>query len=1212
MNTSTLQNIEMTVHYARTNRLHLHEYLMRQVKQLLKDGERHGTGDCQSLRSTGVSFRTTPYSVEGLSSFGVLMKVTIQAPATFTHPIKFSKDMYPLNENESNFKIDRPNNYLCNFDWYAFLNDEIVDCPDKIKSAMLELINNSSQTRFSNIWINVLAVHLYFHTYDLGHDLVNLMHWILNGWDELPFHDVDDTFKDVLPGTSTMWPAMIYKYLSVCFDYICGNVTQIEALMAFQVALNQAEFRYQDTKLLTKNAYTLGIKVLLDDLPPAPTPIFTASGAFQSEFIKDTSEIWDDGEKESRLKEMKEKVDPIFWDFFLKVKERIKTVEDVIRFDTIARCFRGDRMYEGTLIDLAVRDAVEPSVHGPGVPAPKPTLYDKHDTSLIYDARYPADSFMSKVQEFYDLYIEILANQVDLRDPDNQFINYLSTSSAGYKLPMPDEILKRIHNKKFQRLLAKVGGKRVVQAALNVKSANSMENFTEMTLAQTTAIVRKQVERRQRLIASINNTNLENGYPTYLANKAFSAVHDAAEHGKQTGNWQDLFKLLRVTTNNETICSSQDIKGMDTSVQLAVAKNQQFGAMKILNGKTVDSGPFVNTVKECLNEYGDTVMVPLNGAQQRIAYAEKLGTKVTVTKSKIFGELPNKEGAFPSGQLNTSNHHTQFLILAFEAAILQWTNEHKFAIGMSHLGVMGDDVAMALVCRIDTAQTFLSYLRERMFELGFVVEQDESMNMITFLQQQVINGRFNGFANRITPFTREDHKVRKSIPESCAEMQAVFDDLVARVYDPAAMLRFHRIFAFVTLSKHVMLVPTNKYDQLVKILSKYVKVFTYELNKDTSKQDMRFLGFQIPYTYFFLHGGGSIPPESFERLDGTYTKEYEITSPKGEVLRRFLYDLSNSGDLNQEVLAMYNINVAYFFIDTKWLTVKQDVRDETIDHGIVNSLARNLESLEKGDRRETSRRAHAMLATLGVKVPRASVYGYQINERIKKTLVNVEESVDEVKAVSSIQVELLLRKLHNYKVKSYHTDKHHKFYMEGRPAVSVKRTPEYFALAHTSLTKAMWPGSPLHNLYVRQDHVPDASGAFATALAHSQGHFKNFKYDREAFQLSVKLASQHPIGSIVMNLFFEAINATEKVQATWIQAIEYYLQYKDYVYPFSTNPRCMFYIDERADSVMPLIDVATLPASVHERALAVRQSYVYFTSHVTELEDNVFHLIYRG
>nr|QRW41801.1 MAG: RNA-dependent RNA polymerase [Elemess virus] len=1209
MNASILSDLETIVHSARTNRYKLFEYLTGKTSKLKVDSEGMGACDVESSVA-GASFRSTRYSVQGLTSFGHSLQFDILVPPEIVQPPKFVRMMYPLADNETGFEHERPSNYLCNFDWYDFIHDEHIDYPERFIPAIRELIDNSAQTRFSNIWVNVFSIHLYLNMNNIGSQLVQLMYWILNGWEEFPFRDVGDTFQDVLPNTSTMWPLLIYKYLSVCFDFICGNVSEIEALMAFQIGLNQAKEHYQDVKLKQKSHYVTWTKILLDKIGTATVPRYIASGLFRGQYTASTSEIFDPDEKQKRIRDMRENVDPLFMQYYNASVNEIHTIEDIIRLDTIARCARDDRTYYGTLIELAAKDAIEPHVYGPGVPAPIPLLTDRYDTSMMYDAEYPKDHFISKIQEFAELYIDLLSEKVNMRDADNQFINFLSTSSAGLKIPMPDEILRRIHDEKFKRLLIKIGGKRVVQAALTINLANDMNHFVEMTIALTVAIIRKQIERRQRSIASINNTALENSHPTYIANKSFSSIHRAPAHGKQSGNSSDLHNLLFVTTTKGTVCSSQDVKGMDTSIQLNVARNQQILAMRVLDGKSFDTGPFTTVTKECVNRDGVIIMKTLNGAQQRIAAAEKLGTKVTVIRSKYFGDMPNQEGTFTSGLLTTSNHHTQFLVLAIEAAALEWSKEHAVAIGITEMMVLGDDIFLSFASPIPVVRQFMDFLVNKFLQIGLSLEKDESTNMATFLQQQVIKGRFNGFANRISPFAREDHKVRKSVPESCSEMQALFDDLVARVYDPHSMLRFHRLFAFVTLSKHVMLVPSDKYDKLKSIVSSRLKVYEYDMNDKKEHQDLRFFGLQIPYLYFFLHGGGSIPPESFQRLDMTYTKEYGVLSPRGEVLRRFLFDLSNSKVLDQEILALYNIHVAYFFIDTKWLSLSEQIRSDSIDYDIVNSLARNLESIEKGDSREISRRAFANLASLGVDLPRSTVYGYQINERIKTVLQAVEESTSEVLMVSDAQVSLLMTKFLNYRVKSLSNDLHHAFTMT--PVKNDRlfvHTPEFYALRNIALTKSMFPGSPIYNLYIKQDHTTNVTGLLATALAHSQGHYKNFRYDRQAFQESLGLAHKYGLGSNVLNLFFEAIHASEQVRQVWRDAIRYYMQFGEFVYPYSTNPRRMFYIDERPASILNLVDPKSLPKSVHARALAIRQSYVYLTSHLEVLEDYSYFIL---
>nr|WLG20788.1 MAG: RNA-dependent RNA polymerase [Fako virus] len=1164
----------------------------------------------------------TPFMMKS-SLHNLYIQVKCQIPESIIQPPLYNNDMYPLNNNKTNFLENRPFNYLCNFDWYEFLSrtkDELGMHYNMIR----DLISMSSQTRYSNIWSNISGIIMYLRQYQRGFAIRSILVKLLKQWDNFPFFDTWDGFKDVLPRTSTAWPLLFYAFMSVTFDYICENISEGEAIVCFQNHLENAQISYQDTKLAKKNSYTLWLKYECHNLRVALTPRYDYTGTVSGNFLKDTTEYIIDNEFEDNELAMKNDLLPSFYTILQQLRKEIKTVEDIIRILTICYSARDDRTYYGTLMELAISKAIKPQVAGSIVPAPIPTSWLQKDPKMILSAIYPSNSFLSQMQEFYRRYYPALKREIDVHALSASFINFLSTASAGVGIELPEEVINMVRDKRLLYLLKKGSGKRVLQEALLVEKYNDLDPIINDFVRLIKIVVRKQIERRQRGIAGIPNNVLKINQVTYEANKPFSKIARAPSHGKQSGNASDIHDLLFYTTQEDVshievngkrqmrgiVISSADVKGMDTHIQINAAMNQHLGAIEILDGIQYDVGPFRQTNAIVQDIQGNVYEKSLNGGQQAIAFGLANFSQTTGINSKYFGQIPNQEGTFPSGLITTSNHHTQMLTLLIETALTTFSREFGKSMAISHLMILGDDVSLMLHGNDKDINFFMKYLVEKFSQLGLILERDESRNFGVFLQQHVINGRFNGFSNRIAIFTSEDYKTRKSVRESCTEYNALIDDIIFRTYNVRKLLQFQRIHQFVVLSKYVFRVQNYKYESLKAKLSKRMNVFEYELRlRDNDKIDaqnrymLRFIGIQIPYTYFQYSGGGEIPPESFQKKDGSFTYEYSIYSPRGKWLRKFLYDVSHDRrdakfHIDHEMMKLYNLDVCDFLIHYNMLDIQEEIRSTIIDRELISKLAMNLESLEHSNARMISRRASESLRSMGIRLPANGVYGYQINERLVKVLQNIQQSDYEVKMVGDALFTAIMEKFEHHKVRMEKGDKLHNFTLDfSNKEDKIPINKKMLALHNISISKNMAPYSDAWMLYTCLDNTYNTSSDLATALAHSQGHFKSFQYDRDMFAESVKIASKHGIGSLPMELFFEASNIRDTAQLKWIEAIKYYVQFKDYLYPYSLNPRRLFFIPEQVSSVSNLLNQENIPEDINKKALLFRRAYAYVLSH---------------
>nr|BBN21017.1 VP2 [Aedes pseudoscutellaris reovirus] len=1164
----------------------------------------------------------TPFRMKS-SLNNTYIQVKCQVPKLITQPPLYNNDMYPLNHNNTNFLEDRPFNYLCNFDWFEFLSrtkDELGMHYNMIR----DLISMSSQTRYSNIWSNISGIIMYLRQYERGFALRSILVRLLTYWNNFPFFDTWDGFKDVMPKTSTAWPLLFYAFMSVAFDYICENISEGDAIVCFQNHLENAQIGYQDTKLEKKNGYTLWLKYECHNLRVALTPRYDYTGTVYGNFLKDTTEYIITNEFQENEVKMKSLLNPSFYKILQQLRKEIKTVEDIIRLLTICYSARDDRTYYGTLMELAISKAIKPQVAGSIVPKPIPTSWLQKDPKIVISAKYPSTSFLSQMQEFYRRYYPALQREIDVHALSASFINFLSTASAGVGIELPEEIVNMVKDKRLLYLLKKGSGKRVLQEALLVEKYNDLDPIISDFVRLIKIVVRKQIERRQRGIAGIPNNVLKINQVTYEANKPFSKIARAPSHGKQSGNASDIHDLLFYTTQEDIshieingkrqmrgiVISSADVKGMDTHIQINAAMNQHFGAIEILDGIQYDVGPFRQTRAVIQDIQGNVYERNLNGGQQAIAFGLANFSQTTGINSKYFGQIPNQEGTFPSGLITTSNHHTQMLTLLIETAVIAFTNEFGKSIAIAHLMILGDDVSLMLHGNDKDVNFFMKYLVEKFSQLGLILERDESRNFGVFLQQHVINGRFNGFSNRIAIFTSEDYKTRKSVQESCTEYNALIDDVIFRTYNVRKLLQFQRIHQFVVLSKYIFRVQNYKYEKLKAKLATRLNVFEYDLkvhnnsHENVQNQNMlRFIGIQIPYTYFQCSGGGEIPPESFQRKDGSFTYEYSIYSPKGKWLRKFLYDVSCTSDDNKfriddEVMKLYNLDVCDFLIHYNMLNIQEEIRATIIDRELISKLAMNLESLENSNARMISRRASESLRSMGIRLPANGVYGYQINERLVKVLQNIQQSDYEVKMVGDALFTAIMERFDSHKVRIEKGDILHNFTLDfSDKSDRLVINKKMIALHNISISKNMAPYSDAWMLYTCLDHTYNASSELSTALAHSQGHFKSFQYDRDMFAESVKIASKHGIGSLPMELFFEASNIRDSAQLKWIEAIKYYIQFKDYLYPYSINPRRLFFIPEQVSSVSNLLNQDNIPADANKKALMFRRAYAYVLSH---------------
>nr|UGZ05875.1 hypothetical protein [Clanis bilineata cypovirus] len=1090
---------------------------------------------------------------------------SIHIPNELSNPLPYDPADYPLCPNDRTFLPEHPYDYLTTFSVRSFkeyLAKKVNEKSDALINNILEV--NQCQSRLTNIWRQLASV-LIQHDLRFGEGNVyrRIIYTILHGCNclplsgDLPFYENHNRFVFVNLDLASVLPLLIYALTALGFHRLCSLITDNEMAMIANNYMHMARKSYQDTKLSLKSLSRDWLIEGISALEKVYVPIWDEDLALHGMRLKRTKEPdFITATFRERRAERKKKLHPDIYDYIEK-SIQVKNQPELLRRYAVCRLFEDDGTYYKTATELSLRKAVAPQIRETVVRAP----IELESTSFgTIKQTFAPDTPEDAVVRAMSCYLDVTIKKAEEIDLDEMNIEMLKMTSAGIQLTK--EAPSAVPVSKAEK---KIGTKRLVVAAKESKFFRNLGHFLERLGSMTNAVERQQIDRRQRMIAGINNEKLFGSMGSYLVLKSLFESMSAAAQGKQTGNALDIFDMLKWTSMQNVLCSSIDVKGMDTSVQTLTRDLVHTFLLHVARQTTHGvAGPFNRdqfmVIDKSTGEYKLTPEA-CSALLQLIVY-EKANSQTSVTyESSAFGRIKNEEGTFSSGRADTGGHHTAVLPSTLLSSEMR--NSRTSPSVRASKQALGDDLKIVYAGRMDLMKLNADQDSQSLREIGFTVAEESSINSMVFLQQHCVNGTFVGYPDRIAIFTKERNNENVSKLAVLQEIRALCDDLAWRTVNMQG-LRFAMIMTlYLCMSRVTIKIDTRIADELLKYIQTMTQAYMYVTDEDTRKT--RLLSFHLPFMWMFIEKGGELPCFSVERSDGTFTPEESIHTPRGKFRRRLIYDILNVGDsfnIDHRWLTKLGITRALRLIALDVIGSEFEVKRDDFDKRKLSEYGRQLESLTSTDKYEASRKAADQLAREGFRLPNTIVFGNRLTERILQAVEAVPLSDSQRRLFSNA----LLERAKIAKSVFFMPERNDELYKIrlSSSEFPIDVTNVVFLAHDTQISLNTHLSSESTSALQMLGYVNVASSAMRSAINASRGVYANFKYDDPMFKEAYRIW----IGNrSMMQVFYTAIAAAPKMQVALQRALTYYHQNINHQYLLSLSPRNLFFIAEQPNNI---------------------------------------------
>jgi hypothetical protein len=1177
---------------------------------------------------------TVPLEYEGVDSCGIPLKVSMVIPQLLLKPPSFNVADWPLNTNGTMFDAERKYNYMINMDVNSLAN-----YPNK-DSIVWKAINDlymkeQLQTRYRSIWHEMQSAVFAVDSY-LGHEnhpvRYVLKHLVFRKG--MPFLERNGQIENTtMPNVSTLLPAISYMLMSVCTDICSGTVTLVEAAFTINHYLQLARVDYCDEKLRIKSAMRDWFGYALGCLGQIYYPKYnTRLQICGLGSVKGVEPSFIHDQHVKKMKDMEEKLsgyDEIL--SYIKRHEKAKTIEQVIDRLEVCYAMSNDRTFYKTLVELSLDAAVKPQMAEKLVLRPTTVLKDLDEGYAWlteFDAKLSKGMYWA--QRYLKQFVRTIADKVSLLDLDSEWLHFLTTSSPGQKLD--DETQGAL--KKELGVLVKT------RFGLEAFQASEYRSIQKLILSLAIAIMlvqRQQIDRRQRVIAGLNNARLLLSLASYLIMRFMYKLSEDSAQGKQVGNALDLYDLMIGTTQTSVIISSIDIKGYDASVQ-PLMKELMNGfckevAMRVPNGNL---GPFTDTVKDLQNALtGEQEQYRVSGLWQAVTFETNNAQTSTTLKSKYFGEINNQDGTFPSGRADTSAHHTIGTSALFRGNRMRRRQDESVtyhaSTNMLSRG-MGDDRFDVYAGPYDAMVEEIESDGQVLAEAGFETTSELSSHSGEFLQQHCARGRYVPKPSRVSFFTTEHIKEKRYLHGACSELLSVMDDMISRVKDPKGLKLLVFSIALHCINRTVMNVTLKDLVKVEpKMKSNNIKYHVYDRKVDGKKSgDFRLVSIYVPIMWFFMHKGGELPCWPIQRSDGTYTQDESVYTVRGEAKRKLIYDIigiksiknvQKSVSENRQYLTDLGVNAADAIITLKIADIKEEVRSERLPYDEIQHLAQGLQQYTdqaKYDRsylsyQKITRELEQTNLTRGFsednenveivgrgknKIPRSVVLAFELPVKLEQVLITKEVDLSEVPFLSQRFVDHFasLNTKHLFGVQANDVLHLHTFDDMDERLVCDQMVIK--VLSKVRLNSNMTPGSMTWLLYSILGTINMEKNIVRREIGWLRGKYANFKMEDERIRVGYEVmwrSHRH-----LMPDYFEMIGASPKMQQLMTDSYKYADEQGAFRYPYIQPSRNNFFISDDPASCLDNVDIR-MGNTPMTYALYIIFGYLHFMSHIESI-----------
>lgn len=1101
--------------------------------------------------------------------------ITLDIPDELLNPRDYDASDYPMAPNENKFANDHPYDYLTTFriaSFYKYKENNPDDLSLEHITRILEV--HQCQSRLSNIWRQLAAVML---ANDIAYGVDNTLRRMVTTFyrrigaitatSDMPFYENHNRFIFTNTEMASVIPLLTYGLTSLGAHRLASAVTNDELILCFENYMYMARRAYQDTKLRLKSASRSWLIEALHNLGEVAVPIWGEDMKVHGMRLKKLAEPAFIVETFAKAKLEREKELYSKLNTYIKASLKLKNQPELLRHFVVTRIASNDGTYYKTATVLSLAKAVEPQIRERVVSAPIELKAYAHGT---IDQTYRDQTPEKEVVDSLLCYSEMTLRRVEQMDPDEVMLDMLKMTSAG--IQMNKDVEKNAVP--VSRTMKQLSTKRLIVAADESHLFRDINHYLARLGAETKAVERQQPDRRQRMIAGINNEKLYGSIGSYIILKALFEGMSAAAQGKQTGNALDIFDMIKWSAMNDVLLSSADVKGMDASVQTTTRDLIHTFILKVAQSTSHRiAGPFTRNAYTTVDKTSGERSVTREelSALLQLIVVEKANSQTSVMyDDRIFGRIKNAEGTFSSGRADTSAHHTALLpaiILASEfrqSATVPNTRSMRRALG--------DDMNVVYCGRADIMEKNMKYDSQAMNEIGFTIEEEVSRNSMVFLQQHCVNGTFVGYPDRIILFTKERVSETTSKLSVVQELRALCDDLCWRTVNMQGLRLMMMIVLYVCVSRITIKVEKEITDSLLSILNEFVPAYGYE--DASAERTTRLISFHLPLMWMFMEKGGELPAFGVERSDGSFSCEESIHTPRGKFKRKLIYDICNVGgryDLDHQWLKKLGVTAAVRVIALNVVGNEFDIKRTDFDRRTLAEYGRKLETITDPAKYEYSRRRVAELRRRGFHVPSEVVYGERLTERILQAAEAMPLTEGQRRRFGTVLLESA-RRARNMHFQPEKNDDMYKLTLI--PTDIPLSVQNICFLAHdVQISLNTHITSESTSALQMLGYVGSIGGAVRSEVNASRGVYANFKYDDPMFRVAYEIWTKD---KSLLPVFFDVIQASNQTQIALTRALAYYHMNFNHQYLLSLSPRNLFFIAEQPSDLQS--NIVEMPA----------------------------------
>nr|QQP18675.1 RNA-dependent RNA polymerase [French Guiana reovirus] len=703
-----------------------------------------------------------------------------------------------------------------------------------------------------------------------------------------PFLDTSTSMIYTGQRMSTQLIHLTYSLLNRFISFYTGTLPVSMFNVCMGVYYEWARTSLDDEHLLTKGDLTKCLKLLNEVVKDIEVITYDQHGMTGTRKLSSAQEYWYHDEKQQIMKFINNDLKFIPYTQIIKqiLASGIKDVDTLIALRMGLECAANNSCFKITLPLLEFDRSVKARVPIYIIPDYPPTqVYKGFPIKL---------NLKGVIKGVYDQLLRAMGDIQDdrpNRDFEREFIERLTNKSSGTAKDVADRKRQQYAKDGFIGSIPLT--QRYVGFLLDREQfynvAESANLFSEVSMAG----IRSAINRRERLIYQTGNKTQSIHSPLQTMGKLIAKVRKEIASGKQTGSVTDMLKGLAASSDEATLISDSDIRGMDASSQeilMAIMMSVLFQWVGKYKIKTYFWGTEREVDIECYDLEGRAlpkIRTKLNGLQVYIAelFAAAKNNTFKFLDMMYTAETYVSAAGLLSGLFSTGEHNNLVIM-----SLLRHLDED---LGILYPNVsveiikqiFGDDASLYMKLRDglamphDVMTNILDRIRDYFQATGYEIDPESSAHMTTFLQQSAVFGKVSPKHARLSLYTAERGESRVKDPlDQNREIRDICDELSARCILSERCLDLAISLWVVSRSYRMNLSSNDQVRTETKVkLAKAIE--SYHLRTWIKITDSH-LYIRLPYVMLYMPECiGQAPPRMHSNLYGTIISSYY--TPRG-------------------------------------------------------------------------------------------------------------------------------------------------------------------------------------------------------------------------------------------------------------------------------------------------------------------------------------------